>query len=1327
MKKVLSVFIAVALVLSFATMFNAAPMSAPVAKAANETVTITKGPTPMKNLCGIDYPVVQYTMGDVIKGQVRGYDEALNPGTTADHRTHVYVIDNAGNVILKAPVDQAGGFSIETTTVVRDGDYYLYWAGYNDNDDAIGAAYSHPAGEVKYTYLSGGATRDAIYIKYVFIETSPASLRYDCLSHVFSGWVKTGGTSTTTTRGVQVHVIMPDGSEAPGSPVSVGEDGEWSLSVQINQKGTYTVWLDESPNAGDDTYPSYGTCKKIVYYTVTTGAMSINIIPVVKPTILYASGQPQQFAVYVLDQDGDPVTGIPAAAWTVSGFTGAPTITEPFDGVYLFQGTPAGPGSISVGLINYDYLGTLVSGSTIVTVKAPSAFNPYVTIWGQKTYKYQLGNDNGVCETVYEKFPCTPGNWIGLITGLADLDGNGKEVADPSKDTIWEARSWVSGPVERLTWNTAYPGNNRWVGKTTMMPSYGPNHGWMYLVTGQGTIKVTVKAKIHEKAAGDCEWDPQTPDASRDNLQDIDSDPNSWMNNSCCIEKEQTFTICTIHDCKVEITSSKSQSVPQPKVHPAKVGNEVITPDAVSKTQLYLTVGDTTDLKFALTQDPESPVQCACNIIIHLKACGPTAGRDMFKLADGEVTDEIWYNPAGKIPVGYTTAPQTTDPFDWTSSGGVVTLKGVTVQHSAYWWERLGMGMTNVSSGILVEVYGQYMKTCPVETVYPKIFYDPIAIEVLPKVTNMSTKILNSQVTDPKEMVAGVSEVLQMSGFDPASGVYDYVDEGWTSGEWLNNTYYSVSDLGSGVYQTTISPAFDRAGTFYFDLYSNDGDSIGEATVKVVKPKFDIKIVTSSGKTIDNDNTITEGVVEGIQFTAVDPRDETIQLTPTKAFAIPTGIGDAFYGTPIPMGYFAYDLDYPSDDWPVGSCGLPSSFVYNANVCGGCSPLKVIALDNPNVDDPPQIMVMWQRDGANVVMNIFDVVAPTITVSPDKDIPFYGCATCGQGTDITFTALDAHSEPLVGAQVVLSSDVAPQNANVNWTDQILTGTDGKIVYHFNPPFAGMFYATLNTDAEDYTWPNCEHDWLSGRKDSFESRIMQVFTTVYKAPEKDTEAPKITITAPEDGATVDTDMVKVEGTVTDNVGVASLYIGTQKIDFAPDGSFAAEVQLDEGKNTIKVFAFDAAGNKAEKDITVTYQKPAPVKKTVVTVQIGSDVMTVNGQVYQLDVAPVIHDGHTYLPLRAIAEALGAKVDWIASTKGITLTLGKHTVGLQIGNATAVVDGNVVAIFPPYLQPYGDGTYAATMVPLRVIAEGLGATVNWDPATRTITITLVQSGD
>jgi hypothetical protein len=175
----------------------------------------------------------------------------------------------------------------------------------------------------------------------------------------------------------------------------------------------------------------------------------------------------------------------------------------------------------------------------------------------------------------------------------------------------------------------------------------------------------------------------------------------------------------------------------------------------------------------------------------------------------------------------------------------------------------------------------------------------------------------------------------------------------------------------------------------------------------------------------------------------------------------------------------------------------------------------------------------------------------------------------------------------------------------------------------------------------------------------------------------------------------------------------VWIGAKKADLAPDGTFEAVVELVEGANTLKVVAYDAVGNKGEATVTVTYE----VKKiTVVKLTIGQDIMTVNGKAVQLDAAPEIVDGRTFLPLRAIAEIFGATVEWIPDTKGVTVTLGDNTIGLQIGNPTAVINGNVVDIVAPYIKN------GRTMVPLRVIAEGLGATVEWDPVYRIVTITM-----
>ena len=59
------------------------------------------------------------------------------------------------------------------------------------------------------------------------------------------------------------------------------------------------------------------------------------------------------------------------------------------------------------------------------------------------------------------------------------------------------------------------------------------------------------------------------------------------------------------------------------------------------------------------------------------------------------------------------------------------------------------------------------------------------------------------------------------------------------------------------------------------------------------------------------------------------------------------------------------------------------------------------------------------------------------------------------------------------------------------------------------------------------------------------------------------------------------------------------------------------------------------------------------KTIIKMQIGSNIMTVDGSVTALGKAPVITGGNTMIPMRAPFEALGAKVDWDAATKTITI--------------------------------------------------------------------------
>ncbi len=73
---------------------------------------------------------------------------------------------------------------------------------------------------------------------------------------------------------------------------------------------------------------------------------------------------------------------------------------------------------------------------------------------------------------------------------------------------------------------------------------------------------------------------------------------------------------------------------------------------------------------------------------------------------------------------------------------------------------------------------------------------------------------------------------------------------------------------------------------------------------------------------------------------------------------------------------------------------------------------------------------------------------------------------------------------------------------------------------------------------------------------------------------------------------------------------------------------------------------------------TTQKIGIVRYDItVNLWIGKDFVEVNGNKLKIDAPPVIVGGRTMVPLRFIAEPFGAKVDWNAQTKEITITWPK----------------------------------------------------------------------
>jgi hypothetical protein len=140
-----------------------------------------------------------------------------------------------------------------------------------------------------------------------------------------------------------------------------------------------------------------------------------------------------------------------------------------------------------------------------------------------------------------------------------------------------------------------------------------------------------------------------------------------------------------------------------------------------------------------------------------------------------------------------------------------------------------------------------------------------------------------------------------------------------------------------------------------------------------------------------------------------------------------------------------------------------------------------------------------------------------------------------------------------------------------------------------------------------------------------------------------------------------------------------------------------------------------------EATVTTQKePPPPRRTVIRVFIDKTSYYIDDKRLEMDVAPMIIGSRTLLPIRWIAEPLGALVTWSESEKKVSIAHAGKMIELWIGNCIARVDGIDQRIDPANAQVVAVIVRGRTLLPVRFIAETLGCSVDWDAATRGVTI-------
>lgn len=127
-----------------------------------------------------------------------------------------------------------------------------------------------------------------------------------------------------------------------------------------------------------------------------------------------------------------------------------------------------------------------------------------------------------------------------------------------------------------------------------------------------------------------------------------------------------------------------------------------------------------------------------------------------------------------------------------------------------------------------------------------------------------------------------------------------------------------------------------------------------------------------------------------------------------------------------------------------------------------------------------------------------------------------------------------------------------------------------------------------------------------------------------------------------------------------------------------------------------------------ELVAAYQESYDREKNRITVEL-------DGAALVMDTAPQVAAQRVMVPIRAIAEALGADVAWDPNTNAVTLTRAGTSIFMTIGKTTAMVNGEPMEMD---VAPYAENN--RTYVPTRYVAEFFGQTVDWDGETRRVII-------
>lgn len=303
--------------------------------------------------------------------------------------------------------------------------------------------------------------------------------------------------------------------------------------------------------------------------------------------------------------------------------------------------------------------------------------------------------------------------------------------------------------------------------------------------------------------------------------------------------------------------------------------------------------------------------------------------------------------------------------------------------------------------------------------------------------------------------------------------------------------------------------------------------------------------------------------------------------------------------------------------------------------------------------------------------------------------------------------------------------------NVDESDAVQFGYNGYAVAAFASDAAKMVQAPFDTTPKDYFVFNVKNDEkYVGQKINFTavSDKLGLAATTSLVVGDGNEGKNITFDKTNGAIDVDN---KVVGQLVDkdnkSVSLASLgatsadvvaYVVksnnpeakvsvevTDKEDLISKGQFELNLTANKANTAeVAVYVKDNNGKIYAQNLSYTFGKKAANADTNVVMTINSKDSIVNNKIVAIDAAPYIKMNRTFVPIRALAEDFGAKVDWNEKDQKVTVELDGNKVEMTIGSKDFTINGEkkTMDVAPEIVKD-------RTFVPVRFVAESLGFTV------------------